>query len=307
MPSTVPKAFDEFAVTIKPTPTQEQTITARRGRVRRFLLAEYGPDSKMPLLDVTVIGSAGRKTMIRPVEDIDVFCVFERRRVWESYRHDSKQLLYRVREALDGYSVKTVGSRGQAVRLFYNDGILVDVTPAFRRQDFWGRDSGYIIPRGDGEWQPTDPFVHHQFMARRNEELGNNLKPLVRKLKRWNGVHSHRLSSFHLEMLVQATFGKLGSSTSSSARFFFKHAGDYLHVKDPAGYSGDLAVALTSQQQAAIKQSFTRGLDHAQRAQQAESDGNLSEAFRQWRMIFGDEFPPYTPPLRLNLARPRPR
>lgn len=186
MATTVPKAFDEFAATIKPTPTQGQAITVRRGSVRRFLLAEYGPGSRMPLLDVTVIGSAGRKTLIRPVEDIDVFCVFERRHVWGSYRHDSKQLLYRVREALDGYSVKTVGSRGQAVRLFYNDGIYVDVTPAFRRRDFWGSDSGYIIPRGDGEWQPTDPYVHHQFIARRNEELGNNLKPLVRKLKRWN-------------------------------------------------------------------------------------------------------------------------
>lgn len=108
-------------------------------------------------------------------------------------------------------------------------------------------------------------------------------------------------------MLVQATFGKLGGSTSSAARFFFEHAGEYLHVKDPAGYTGDLAAALTSQQQAAVKQSFARGLDHAQRAQQAESDGNLSEAFQQWRMIFGDEFPSYTPPLRLNLARPRPR
>ena len=31
MATTVPKAFDEFAATIKPTPTQGQTITARRG------------------------------------------------------------------------------------------------------------------------------------------------------------------------------------------------------------------------------------------------------------------------------------
>ena len=179
MATTVPKAFEEFAATIKPTPAQEQAVTTRRGALRRFLLAKYGPDSKMPLLDISIIGSAGRKTLIRPVEDTDVFCIFERKRVWGSYKHDSTQLLYRVREALDGYSVKTVGARGQAVRLFYNDGLYVDVTPAFRRQDFWGADSGYLIPRGDGEWQATDPLSTTSFIARRNEELGNNLKPLV--------------------------------------------------------------------------------------------------------------------------------
>jgi len=307
MVTTVPKAFEEFAATIKPTPTQEQTITARRGRVRGFLLAKYGQDSTMPLLEITVMGSAGRKTLIRPVTDIDVFCVFERANVWGSYKRDSRQLLYRVREALTDYRVKVVGARGQAVRLFYNDGLNIDVTPAFRRYDFFGNASGYIIPRGDGEWQQTDPYVHAAFIARRNDELGGKLKPLVRKLKRWNRVHSHRLSSFHLEMLVQATFASLSGSTSSATRVFFENAWEYLHVKDPAGYSGDLAAGLTSQQRTAIKQSFANALDHTLRAQKAEAEGKLSEACRQWRIVYGDEFPAYTAPLRLNLAPLRPR
>jgi hypothetical protein len=289
--STVPSAFTEFAAKVKPTENQEQTIAGRRTNVEGFLAGRYAPDSNMPLQHVQIIGSAGRKTLIRPVDDLDVFAVFDDSQVWGSYQHDSKQLLYRVREALAGYRVQTVGSRGQAVRLFYTPGPAVDITPAFPVIGILGLTQGYVIPRGDGGWQQTDPYVHREFMATRNHELGGYLKPLVRLLKRWNRVHSSRLSSFHLEMLTQATFGSIGSNYRDAVRFFFETAAGYLHVNDPAGYSGDLASGLTWQQEEAIKQSFTTAAGQAERAQNAEAQGNTAEACRQWRIIFGDEFP----------------
>lgn len=194
-------------------------------------------------------------------------------------------------EALTGYRVQTVGSRGQAVRLFYTPGPAVDITPAFPVIGVLGITQGYYIPRGDGGWQQTDPYVHHDFMATRNQELGGYLKPLIRLFKRWNRVHSSRLSSFHLEMVVQATFGTLGSNSRDAVRVFFENAATFLHVKDPASYSGDLAGGLTWQQEEAIKQSFATAAGHAQRAQTAEAQGNTTEACRQWRIIFGNEFP----------------
>jgi hypothetical protein len=291
MASTVPKAFAEFADIIKPTAKQEATITARRDAVRGFMLAKYGPSSNMPLLETKVIGSAARKTLIRPVDDIDIFCVFDSQQVWSRYNHDSKQLLYRVREALDGYSVKTMGSRGQAVRLFYNDGLNVDITPAFGRVDLLGRLAGYVIPRGDGGWQETNPYRHGGFMAKRNEELGDHLKPLVRLLKRWNRAHSARLASFHLELIIQDTFRTLGGNMRAATRVFFENASGHLHVEDPAGYSRDLASRMTASQLNAVVQSFTAGADRARRAQEAEAAGKVKDALRQWRIVFGDEFP----------------
>jgi len=305
--TTVPKAFDEFDATIKPTAAQDEEIASRRKAVSGFLLARYGANSNMPLLETKVIGSAGRKTLIRPVEDIDLFCVFDDSQVWSSYKQNSQELLYRVREALTGYRVQTVGGRGQAVRLFYTKGPNVDITPAFRFYDIFGTQRGYVIPRGDKRWQQTDPYVHATFMARRNEELGYHLKPLVRKLKRWNRAHSSRLGSFHLELIVQAVFSSLGNNSRDATRVFFENAHAYLRVEDPAGYSGDLAGGLTSDQLTAIKQSFVRGVDHTQRAQTAEAEGKTSEAMRQWRIVFGDEFPSYTAPMRLNLSPSRPR
>ena len=150
MALTVAQAFTDFAAAIKPTEAEEATISGRRTRVEGFLVAKYPSTSNMPLTHVRSIGSAARKTLIRPVDDIDVFAVFDASQVWSSYQNDSKQLLYRVREALTGYSVKTVGSRGQAVRLFYSEGPNVDITPAFPVRNFFGQPDGYYVPRGDG-------------------------------------------------------------------------------------------------------------------------------------------------------------
>lgn len=305
MALTVAQAFTEFAVKLKPTARQEATMGARRQAVEDFLTEAYPTDSLMPILGIRLIGSAGRKTLIRPVDDIDVFAVFDDSRVWSQYQHNSKELLYRVREVLDGYRVQTVGSRGQAVRLFYTDGPHVDITPAFPLYNrIFRNQEGYVIPYGDGDWLRTDPYKHHDFMVTRNQQLDNQLKPLVRLLKRWNRAHSSRLKSFHLEMSTQATFGSLSGNMRLNVAFFFKEAARHLHVKDPAGYSGDLAASLTRNQQDEITNGFAYALDHSQRAQAAEANGEVAEALRQWRIVFGDEFPSYGPsPAKLRLKR----
>jgi len=293
MALTVAQAFTDFAVAIKPTVTQEATIAGRRAAVENFLVAKYPSGSTMPLTHVRTIGSAARKTLIRPVDDVDVFAVFDDSQVWPPYQHDSKQLLYRVREALSGYNVKTIGSRGQAVRLFYTDGPNVDITPAFPVQDFFGQPDGYFIPRGDGGWQQTNPYKHHDFMAERNQALGGYLKPLVRLLKRWSSSHSSRIKGFHLELITQAIFTGLGTNMRANVESFFQHAGSYVHVSDPAGYSGDLASGWSWQHALNVSQSFSTALTQVQRARTADAQGYPAEAMRQWRIVFGNEFPSY--------------
>src|SRR5215831_11490606 len=294
MALTVAQAFTEFAAKLRPTPAQEEVIATRRSGVEGFLASAYPAGSTMPLKQLRVIGAAGRKTLIRPVDDIDVFAVFDHRQVWGQYKHDSKLLLYRVREALDAYRVQTVGSRGQAVRLFYSDPPAVDITPAFPFHHWlFGNQEGFVIPYGDGAWIRTDPYVHHDFMAKRNQSLENHLKPLIRLLKRWNSAHSKRLGSFHLEMIAQDVFGKMSGNTRLNVVFFFKEAGRHLNVKDPTGYSGNLASPLTDKQREDIKRSFAYAHDHAVRAQAADGRGDVAEALRQWRIVFGDEFPAY--------------
>lgn len=170
----------------------------------------------------------------------------------------------------------------------------MDITPAFPLRHWLFRtEEGFVIPSGDGKWLRTNPYLHDDFMAKRNQSLENRLKPLIRLLKRWNSVHSKRLSSFHLEMIGQEVFGRMSGNMRLNVVFFFKEAARYLDVKDPAGYSGNLASPLTSKQRDDIKRSFAYAHEHAVCAQEADERKDVAEALRQWRIVFGDEFPAY--------------
>ena len=75
-------------------------MSGRRAKAHEVLKDTFA-GSNMPLLKSKLIGSAGRNTIIRPIDDVDVFVVFDDSAVWSDYQTDSKKLLYRVRDALN--------------------------------------------------------------------------------------------------------------------------------------------------------------------------------------------------------------
>lgn len=289
MATNTAEAFDEFKAKLQPTPAQQETIESRRDVTHRYLAESFGPASNLPLIRTTLIGSASRGTIIRPLDDIDVLAEFSNAHgAWTSYRHDSKAFLYRVREALNAYRVEVVGARGQAVRLFYKSAPHVDIAPVFAYQG-----GGYALPNGSGGWLTTDPDAHKAFIEKRNNELGSRLKPLVRLLKRWNRVHSGYLKSFHLEVMVASTFTSLGGDSRDACELFFGSAQTRLSVQDPAGHGGDLSAYLTWQRRMNLTSNLESARPRAATANACERAGDHREAIRHWRVIFGDEFPSY--------------
>jgi hypothetical protein len=248
--STPWSAFNEFKSNIQLTLSQWQLVRDRRDTVHSYLRSIYSNASEMPLLRSKLIGSAGQRTMIRPPDDIDLLSVFDPTRVWGKYQFDSAAFLYRIRSALaDHTTVKVVGARGQAVRLFYTSGPQVEVAPVFPRAG-----GGYWLPDGSGGWLATDPDSHDSWSARRNGELNNQMKPMVRMMKAWNRVHSQRLKGFHLEVMVSSAFYSMSKNSRENCTLFFKHAPSYLHVSDPAGHGGDLGGRFALSQEIAVTQ-----------------------------------------------------
>lgn len=291
--ATVEAAFTQFAAKITPTSAQRETMAARRTGANAILRDAFA-GSNMPLVRTKLIGSAGRNTVIRPLDDVDVFAVFNDDAVWDTYKGDSSKLLHRVRDALNKkYNIK-VGSRGQAVRLFFKSLPHVEIVPAFTVTT-----GGYVIPSGQANffsgyrWQMTDPYVHEEFLDRRNTELGGRLKPLTRLLKRWNAVHGRQFRSFHLELLVQAPFKTIGTDYPQSVYRFFEWAPGYLNVQDPAGYSGNLMDSVDFFKGLTMKNALNTARERTGKALEAADKGNHKEAIRLWRVTFGDEFPAY--------------
>ncbi|MEU4706765.1 hypothetical protein AB0G00_10045 [Nocardia salmonicida] len=291
MAITTAQAFDEFYDAIKEDTSIKDLITARKAYVVNALEKAFPYTSTMQYNSTRIIGSLGRHTASRPFDDVDLLVhLHVDADLWSTkYQNNSTDFLYRVRRELnDASSVKKIGARGQAVRLFYTSGPVVDVAAVVKYDT-----GGYGIPDGSGNWIKTDPIEHESYMNRKNSELGGNLKRFVVIVKQWNKAHSSRLMSFHLEMLAARTFSTLGTNRRTALKLFFDYNLYNLSVQDPAGYGGDISSYLTSGSRDAINGALRAARDRADLAISAENRGDHKEAIRLWRIILGTSFPEY--------------
>ena len=291
MVMTTAKAFEVFNERITPTSATLRKVYERRDAVVTVLKEAFPQDSDIRFRSARIIGSLGRNTATSPVADLDLMVVLDvdQWAWWTKYWWSSSDFLYRVRNAVNGESkVKKIGARGQAVRIFYADDLIVDVAAMVQR----GPDD-YRIPDGSGNWLKTNPIKHEQYLNDENSKLSGDLKKIARLAKEWNKAHSSRLASFHLEMLVAGTFGAMGTNPRTALHFFFDQNRRNLSVQDPAGYSGNLSSYLSWDAKSEVKASLKAARDRADLALAAEERGDHKEAIRLWGIILGDSFPSY--------------
>jgi hypothetical protein len=261
------------------------TIAARRDQVENVLRSLFRPHSSLPLVGVATIGSAGRDTMIRPLDEVDVFAVFSAATgAWKRFRFDSTGLLTAIREAVGGDQVEVIGSRGKALRLVYGAAPDVHLIPAFDHPR-----AGYVMADGVGGWLPTRPERHASWMA----GFGAAVASTVRLLKFWNRVYGSHLRSFHLEALTGCVVGARGLDTRQALLQVFTAGERGLEAYDPAGVGGDLSCYLTEPDAAALTEAFAFARTHAAQAVAAEAVADHEEAISMWRLVFGPTLPAF--------------
>ncbi|MFF3569255.1 hypothetical protein ACFYXQ_15905 [Nocardia jiangxiensis] len=291
MAITTAQAFGEFYESIKEDAEISDLVAARKAYVVNALQKAFPSTSTMQYQSTKIIGSLGRHTASRPFDDIDLLVhLHVDADLWSSkYIYSSTDFLYRVRRELnDASPVKKIGARGQAVRLFYTSGPVVDVAAVVKYDT-----GGYGIPDGSGGWITTDPIEHESHMNRRNSELGGNLKRFVVIVKQWNKAHSSWLMSFHLEMMAARTFISIGTNMRTALQLFFDHNRYNLSVQDPAGYGGDISTYLTSGARTAVNAALLSARNRTDEALAAEERGDHKEAIRLWKIVLGSQFPDY--------------
>jgi predicted nucleotidyltransferase len=285
---TTAQAFNHFYDNeLYPTNAQKIDVSHKREKTEEYLRAAFPSSSTLPLKRVVLIGSADRSTHIQPVSDVDVLAEFTNKdEIFETYRYASSDFLQRVRRGLDAQtSIKQIGARGQAVRLFYTKGAHVDIAPVFH----WSG-GGYALPAGDNGWTTTDPEAQATWFASRRTIVGANLNRVVRFAKHWNRTHSSYFQSYHLEVLVASMFSSVGSNTRGALQIFFDSGMNWLSVSDPAGHSGDLSSYLSYNTRIALRSRFSNAYARAVDAIAAEDEGDHAEAKRLWRIELGDSF-----------------
>lgn len=254
--------------------------------------------SRFALRKSLLIGSTSRDTSIRNYSDVDLLVLLSR----DEARHgdrlvNSKTFLGRVRDDLDDrFRTTKVRRDNQAVVLhFAQGGNPVDVVPAIFHE-FRNKSPVYWIPDGNGDWLETAPEAHGAYLKRANIASGGKLRKTIQLLKHWKTCreNSVTLSSIHLELLLAShnvCVGMKGYAACLYEAFSLLKKRECRGLNDPVAVAGVLYACQTIPQWEKLVSSVNYAQDHAARAVNAEAKGDMSEACRQWGIVFNGQFP----------------
>lgn len=302
MPTTVRAAFNDFAARLEPTETQRADASAKHTGVRDCLNSVLWVDSAF------LTGSYGRRTIIRPPNDIDLFVVLD----YSKHGNDYYSAFDGVTKALDKFHYVLKGCYPDTPIRKDHPAIYLgfatygfDVVPAFHRNG-----GGFMIPNRAGTtWMSTDPTKHAERTTAMNKATDGYFVPLVKMFKSWNRTHYEKLTGFHLEMALVNAWPRINSPTyphaveavkySSFARaaaaLFPALSGKIASLtSDPAGMSGNIDDYLGYEDRRLTRERLDSAAAAAQIALRHEVREDHYSAITKWRDIFGDPFPAFS-------------
>jgi hypothetical protein len=246
------------------------------------------------------IGSSWKGTAIAGHSDVDLLVVVSRDDArWGDACVASSTLLNRARTQLRDRFPATPYIRrdGQAVSVvFTGGGPGVDVVLGLYDQPVQGGFPGYLIPDGNGGWLRSSPDKQKRYFDDEDRRWGGKLRRAVQLVKWWSEARTTPLPlrAYHLEMLLASSAigrGPCSYSEIMYEAFYLLTSRGGAALVDPLGISGRIPLTRTELQRDVLAQSANYAWQHVQAAVEAEKNGDLSEAVRQWRVVFVS-FPP---------------
>lgn len=288
MAKTVDEAFSTLIGWLSPTSTETQTAISHRGSIEARLKADFG------LTSFFRSGSFGHHTSVSGHSDVDYFAVIPS----INLSANSTTALQSVRSSLAArfpYTAVTVRSPAVVVPFGTSASERHEIAPAkFVKRSDDGY-SVYDIPdRGTG-WMRSSPTAHNAWVNTQNIRLSSKVKPLIRLLKAWNYKQSVGIRSFYLEL--RTTQYCANESTIIYTIDFLAvlrrlRAHTLASMQDPVGISGYVQPCTDAWKATALSRIDT-AITRAEKAREAETAGNISNAYTWWSMVFNGYFPSY--------------
>jgi len=286
---TVAQAMQDFISSLELKDREDSEARRQRDVVKDHLL------DGLTVEELFISGSFGRNTAIRPLKDIDLFLVLERKAHEDLRNGTPRACLDAVHTVLDKAYQNKTSPRTQARSVnieFVGTGIGFDVVPAFRDPN---RDDVYTIPDSDiGRWIDTNPRIHKEHSTRANDQAGKKAKPLVKALKRWNALQQPKaLRSFHIELMVYNALLSPPASYAEGLEHLFTDLSERVMYPcpDPAGLGSNVDAGYAAGTRERAQALFRNAAGIARHALQAAADGRTEEAHFHWRSLLGESYP----------------
>lgn len=190
---TLAQSVEQFISNITITDKQTANISAAYGNLQRTLV---NSGNGLYAIKTFQQGSYDRDTIIRPLDDIDIFLVLNQSAYFSfNQLENSQSVLTKLRAFLDNqhdYKGKVKQDR-PCVTITLSDKRF-DILPCFG-DDYYG----YKIPARDlRSWTITNPVKHSNELTRVNGASSGNIVPAIRAIKHWNRENGKIIPSYHI-------------------------------------------------------------------------------------------------------------
>jgi hypothetical protein len=297
LPRSVRAAFDQFDAAISLDPMERARATRRREEITEALVAASLAESTF------LQGSFARKTMRRPLKDVDVVAVLP---VALRERYFTPNGARMVHEAFKPVLAATFGdhvafdvsaSAGKALQLCFDDvDFTVDLVAAFA--DPAGSELVFIADRQEGAWEASNTRTLKRVVAERNEGTAGQFVHQVRMMKEFKAQHPE-LDDVCGLAIESLTFGAVITEMSHprAVAATLRHSSQAVlgPLLDPTGVD-DLSLKWSGVQRQTFSGVFASGADRAEEALRMEGDGRFTAAIEIWVSVLGEDFP--TPPVQ---------
>lgn len=226
-------------------------------------------------------GSYDRDTIIRPLDDIDIFAVLKEADWVDKYGQFPKPqvVLTKIKNYLNGISIYNgkVKQDRPCVTIRLSDKNF-DILPAFPQLG-----GGYLIPNYDlNGWTYSYPEQLYEHLESVHKLRSYKVKQVIKAVKQWNRELDKLIPSYHIEEVAIQIFNIYSfSNYKTGIEYWFKYAGDYLSSSKMKSYSDyEMAVKKVRAVNNKLEDAITMILENEE-----------GEAKQIWKGIFGREFP----------------
>ncbi|MDR0507091.1 MAG: hypothetical protein LBH32_09805 [Dysgonamonadaceae bacterium] len=274
--STLLQSIDKFIENITVTDRQEDNIDASFNNLKANLMKE---DSNLSVKEVFLNGSYERDTIIRPLDDIDLFAVIDQTDYAENGLDPNPQsVLTKFKNylnSLNDYKDKVKQDR-PCVTVVLSDKNF-DVLPSLRKA------GALYIPDSDlTRWIFTDPKTHTNNLNDINRRRNYKVKSVVKAVKQWKRENNQNIPSFHIEEVAISVFNIWNfTNLEEGIRLWFENAEGNLQegrFKSRDEYSK-------------VKEKINKVKDKLIEAKKLLDEKKEGEAKKIWKEVFGKNFP----------------
>lgn len=275
-------SFNALLSEIRPNQQEIDQVSRSHTYIRDILRSKSQSGLIPPIMNDFLTGSYKRGTKITPLDDVDIFIVFNGQGLqycnstitiidgsnFSQYTSpdgavSSIKILEAIKRAIpDIYS--SIKRDNQCLNIQLSTyGIGLDLVPAFTD------DSGnYLIPYGHGKptWLLTNPQKDEDIINLVNSRPNNLVKDIIRIVKYWNiKKNRQRLKSYHIEAIAMTIFEHYPSILTylDGLKIYFNQASTYLlQCPDPTRVGGPITSDLDSNQYQLVLNEFRIGLEN---------------------------------------------